>query len=109
MKRTLCTLLCASAFSAASAQEVDIKIPEQQRPISIDTRVETSKNEKGLLNKGPRLDELPAPVIQRVKQYPLQVADIDVEKWDGKTVYEIEFKTEGINKRIHVKEDGTLV
>lgn len=106
MKRTLLTLLCAGAC-AASAQQAEIKIPEQERPTADNTRAESGKGE--LLSKGPRLDDLPGPVIQRVKQYPLQIADIDVEKWEGKTVYEIEFKTDGLNKRIHVQGDGTLV
>jgi uncharacterized membrane protein YkoI len=37
------------------------------------------------------------------------VADIDRESWNGKTVYEIEFTKDGRNAQFYVAEDGTII
>lgn len=57
------------------------------------------------------LNDLPAAVQKTVKEQQAgrEVADIDKEMWNGKDVYEIEFKEKGANSRIHVASDGSLV
>jgi uncharacterized membrane protein YkoI len=37
------------------------------------------------------------------------VADVDQESWDGRTVYEVEFRAAGRNPQLHVAEDGTIL
>lgn len=57
------------------------------------------------------LEELPAPVRETIKKEAKgrPIADIDRETWQGRTVYEVEFKASGRNPQIHVAEDGTVV
>lgn len=57
------------------------------------------------------LGNLPAAVQQTVRDEARGrgIADIDREVSEGRTVYEVEFRAEGLNPRIHVAEDGTLV
>jgi uncharacterized membrane protein YkoI len=61
----------------------------------------------------PRIDlaDLPAAVQQtaRTEAAGREIADIDRETWRGRQVYEIEFKQRGLNSRIYVADDGTLV
>lgn len=38
-----------------------------------------------------------------------EVADIDRETWNRRTVYEVEFAQTGRNAQIHIAEDGTIV
>lgn len=58
-----------------------------------------------------KLTELPEPVRQTIEKEAKarEVADIDRESWNGKTVYEVEFAQTGRNAQIHVAEDGTIV
>ena len=55
--------------------------------------------------------ELPLAVQQTVRTEAAgrEIADIDREKWRGQQVYEIEFKQRGLNSRIYVAEDGSLI
>jgi uncharacterized membrane protein YkoI len=57
------------------------------------------------------LDSLPAAVQQTVRAQAAgrQIVDIDRRNWQGRTVYDVEFRAEGRNPQIHVAEDGTLV
>lgn len=57
------------------------------------------------------LGDLPAPVQETVKAHAKgrEVADIDRESSNGRTVYEVEFRERGLNSRIHVAEDGQLL
>jgi len=57
------------------------------------------------------LSELP-PAVQktvREQQAGRTIADIDKEMWNGQTIYEVEFKEQGPNSRLHIAADGTLV
>ena len=57
------------------------------------------------------MSELP-PAVQktvREQQAGRTVADVDKETWNGQTVYEVEFKEQGPNSRLHIAADGTLV
>lgn len=62
---------------------------------------------------GPRLQlaELPAAVQSTARREAngREIVDIDRETWDGRAVFEIEFKERGPNARIHVAENGTIV
>jgi uncharacterized membrane protein YkoI len=59
----------------------------------------------------PSLEKLPASVQKTVEQQRAgrSVADIDEENWDGKSVYEVEFKEQGRNSRIYIASDGSLL
>lgn len=58
-----------------------------------------------------RLEDLPPRVQEAVKSAAKgrEIADIDRETQNGRTVYEVEFRERGTNSRIHVAEDGTPV
>lgn len=58
-----------------------------------------------------RLEDLPPRVQEAVKSAAngREIADIDRESANGRTVYEVEFRDTGPNARIHVAEDGTLI
>lgn len=58
-----------------------------------------------------QLSDLPAHVQDTVKANAKgrPIVDIDRETWNGRTVYEVEFEERGLNRRIHVGEDGALV
>jgi uncharacterized membrane protein YkoI len=76
---------------------------------------------------GPALDPfLPAPVtyppavtlgdlpdaVQRTARAEArgrEIGAIDRETWQGRTVYEIEFRSPGRNPQVHIAEDGSLV
>jgi len=55
--------------------------------------------------------DLPAAVQKTVKEQQAgrDVADIDKEMWNGKAVYEVEFKEKGPNSRIYIASDGSIV
>jgi uncharacterized membrane protein YkoI len=57
------------------------------------------------------LDALPASVRESVRKHAAgrEIVDVEQETWNGKTVYEVEFRDAGINPRIHVAADGSLV
>jgi uncharacterized membrane protein YkoI len=57
------------------------------------------------------LSDLPAAVQKSVKEQQAgrEIVDIDKEVWNGKPVYEVEFKEKGPNSRIHVANDGSMV
>lgn len=57
------------------------------------------------------LEQLPEAVRETIKKDAAgrQIADIDRETWQGRTVYEVEFKASGRNPQIHIAEDGTIV
>jgi uncharacterized membrane protein YkoI len=57
------------------------------------------------------LNTLPAAVQKTIKEQQggREVADIDKEMWNGKTVYEVEFKEKGPNSRIYIGTDGSMV
>jgi uncharacterized membrane protein YkoI len=57
------------------------------------------------------IETLPAAVRETIKHEAAgrPIADIDRETWQGRTVYEVEFKASGRNPQIHVAEDGTIV
>jgi len=66
-----------------------------------------------LFSKEPSmaLNDLPAAVQKTVKEQQAgrEVADIDKEMWNGKVVYEVEFKEKGPNSRIYIASDGSMV
>jgi uncharacterized membrane protein YkoI len=57
------------------------------------------------------LSDLPSAVQQTARSEAAgrEIADIDRETWRGQQVYEIEFKQRGLNSRIYIADDGTLV
>jgi uncharacterized membrane protein YkoI len=57
------------------------------------------------------LNELPAAVQKTVKEQQAgrEIADIDKEMWNGKAVYEVEFREKGPNSRIHIASDGSMI
>ena len=59
----------------------------------------------------PKFSELPPAVQKTVQQHGAQteIEDIDRERENGKTYYEVEFRREGPNREIRVAEDGTLM
>jgi uncharacterized membrane protein YkoI len=60
---------------------------------------------------GTTLADLPAAVLSAIRERApnAEVADIDKETRSGQVVYEISFKEEGKNPKMHVAEDGTIV
>lgn len=72
-------------------------------------------NDQNVLTGGPvvgtTLKDLPQAVRDTLKQRAptAEVADIDKEKRDGKTVYEISFSERGKNQKLFIAEDGTVV
>lgn len=60
---------------------------------------------------GMQFSDLPAAVQKTViaQAGTAEIADIDKETRDGRTVYEVEFERKGRNNEIVVAEDGTLV
>lgn len=62
-------------------------------------------------NNNMKFADLPAAVQATVKQHGQenQIADIDSYTRKGQRVYEVEFKQEGLNREIHVSEDGKLI
>jgi len=58
-----------------------------------------------------QLTDVPQAVQKTIQQHAAgrQIADIDKETWDNRTVYEVEFSQAGRNAQIHVAEDGTVV
>jgi len=58
-----------------------------------------------------KLTDVPEPVRKTIQMEAKgrEVADIDRETWNGRTVYEVEFAQTGRNAQIHVAEDGTIV
>jgi len=57
------------------------------------------------------LSDLPVAVQKQVKEQQAgrEIADIDKEMWNGKAVYEVEFKEKGPNSRIYIASDGSMV
>jgi len=78
-----------------------------------DGTVVPDKHLSDLLSREPSmaLRDLPAAVQKTVKEQQggREVADIDKEMWNGKAVYEVEFKEKGPNSRIYVATDGSMV
>jgi len=58
-----------------------------------------------------KIEDLPAAVQKTVRDQAAgaNVADIDREDRTGRTIYEVEFETAGVNREIHVAADGTLL
>lgn len=57
------------------------------------------------------LSDLP-PAVQKTARTEAQgrdIADIDREMWQGRLVYEIEFKERGLNSRVYIGEDGKVM
>jgi uncharacterized membrane protein YkoI len=57
------------------------------------------------------LNDLPAAVQKTVKEQQAgrEIADVDKEMWNGKAVYEVEFKEKGPNSRVYIASDGSMV
>jgi hypothetical protein len=60
---------------------------------------------------GLQLADLPPAVRNTVQSHAgaAEIAGIDKETRTGRVIYEISFKDEGLNPKIHVAEDGSLV
>jgi uncharacterized membrane protein YkoI len=71
-------------------------------------------NDQDVLTGGPvvgtTLNDLPQAVRNALKQRSptAEVADIDKEIRDGRTVYEISFTEPGKNPKLFVADDGTV-
>jgi uncharacterized membrane protein YkoI len=63
------------------------------------------------LNLGTKFGDVPAAVQQTIKREAAgaQVADIDKETRSGRTVYEVSFREPGLNPKLHIAQDGTLL
>lgn len=55
--------------------------------------------------------DVPSAVQKTIKEQQAgrEVEDIDKETWNGQTVYEVEFREQGPNRRVHIAGDGSLV
>lgn len=58
-----------------------------------------------------KLEDLPAAVQATARREAggRDVVDVDRETWRGQRVYEIEFRERGLNARIYVADDGSVV
>lgn len=78
-----------------------------------DGTVVPGRNVTGILKSAPAvsMNDLPAAVQKTVREQQAgrTVEDIDKETWNGQTIYEVEFKEQGPNSRLHIAADGTLV
>jgi len=86
-----------------------------------DTSVATQEAQPGtytrrtvpLLARTPTLQvsDVPQPVQETIRQHAAgrEVADIDKETWNNRTVYEVEFAQAGRNAQLHIAEDGSIV
>jgi len=78
-----------------------------------DGTVVPDKHVADIFSKEPSMtvNQLPAAVQKTVKEQQAgrEVADIDKEMWNGKVVYEVEFKEKGPNSRVHIASDGSIV
>ena len=65
----------------------------------------------GVQAMGTRFNELPLAVQNTIRaQNPTgQIADIDKEKRSGRLVYEVQFAEPGLNPKLHIAEDATLL
>jgi uncharacterized membrane protein YkoI len=57
------------------------------------------------------VSDLPLAVQKTVKEQQAGrlIADIDRETWNGQSIYEVEFKEKGVNSRLHIASDGSIV
>ena len=88
------------AAARSTAATVDREVSQTRRDlVAVDT--------ESML----KLEELPAAVRRAVEKEAAgrEIADIDLETWHGRTVYEVEFRQRGLNAQVHVAEDGTMV
>ena len=75
----------------------------------------SKENDQNVLTGGPvtgtRIKDLPQAVQSTLKQRfsTAEVADIDKQTRDGRTVYKISFMEPGKNPTIYVAEDGSMV
>ena len=75
----------------------------------------SNENDRNVLTGGPvtgtRIKDLPTAVQDTLKQRfaDAEVADIDKQNRDGRTVYKISFMQPGKNPTIYVAEDGSMV
>jgi len=95
----------ASGQSGAKAQiQADTDVSKGEAKVSVDA------DKSGPLI-GTKFQDLPAAVQNTIKQEApsAEIADIDKERRTGRTVYEVSFKDEGKNPKIHISEDGSLL
>ncbi|MEO6181600.1 MAG: hypothetical protein ABIP71_00530 [Verrucomicrobiota bacterium] len=61
--------------------------------------------------RGTKFSELPAAVQNTIRAHApnAKVADIDKETRTGRVVYEVQFSEPGVNPKMHIAEDGTII
>jgi len=75
----------------------------------------SSENDQNVLTGGPvtgtRIKDLPSAVRETLKQRvpTAEVADIDKQTREGRTVYKISFMESGKNPAVYIAEDGTVM
>jgi uncharacterized membrane protein YkoI len=57
------------------------------------------------------LSDLPSVVQKTIREQQAgrEVIDVDKEMWNGKEIFEVEFREAGPNSRLHIARDGSLV
>lgn len=85
--------------------------PEDRKTEAGNNTVE--KIQQGVKNTFAELkfEDLPAAVQKTVREHSrsAKINDIDREDRTGRTIYEVEFETDGMNREIHVAANGTLL
>jgi uncharacterized membrane protein YkoI len=87
------------------------KGPNSRLHIASDGSLVVDKERKVGTYLGTQLSEAPPAVQATVKRVVSSavVEDVDRETRDGRVVYDVEVKQEGLNRHLKIAEDGTLV
>lgn len=99
--------ITTSSSDSLSAQSetktVSANVGDAQASASLNTGAEP--------RLGTKMEDLPAAVQATLKQKApsAQIDDIDKEMRTGRAVYEITFKDPGLNPKMHIAEDGSVL
>lgn len=99
-------------WNGQTVYEIEFKEkgPNSRIHIASDGSLVMNKGEKsGYL--GAQLSETPKPVQDTVKRVAgnAEIADVDLERKDGKVFYDVEIRREGLNRHLQIAESGALL
>ena len=104
----------APSASVSTSSSDSLSAQSETKTVSAnvgDAQASASLNTGAEPRLGTKMEDLPAAVQATLKQNApsAQVDDIDKEMRTGRAVYEITFKDPGLNPKMHIAEDGTLL
>ncbi|MBA4150078.1 MAG: PepSY-like domain-containing protein [Verrucomicrobia bacterium] len=98
-----------------SSPDVQFETRTDAAPVQIESNISSPELQADAPLTGPRIgtkfEDLPEAVQNTIRQESAgaEIADIDKEERTGQVIYEVSFKQEGRNPKIHVAQDGRLV